>query len=128
MARYESGGARDMVSARRKTRIPERGDIMWVSLDPTRGHEQAGRRPVIVLSESEFNRTCGMMLIIPITSKHKGYSNEVPIVTEKISGAALTSQLRAIDWKSRRAELIDTCPPEMLHDIQDICTTYISGE
>ena len=116
-----------MVSRGKKT-IPDCGDILWVTLDPTRGHEQAGRRPVLILSKSEFSRACGMALIVPITSKHKGYSNEVPISTKKISGAALTSQLRAIDWKSRRAEFIGTCPLETLREIQDICTTYISGE
>ncbi|KKW19964.1 MAG: PpGpp-regulated growth inhibitor ChpA/MazF [Parcubacteria group bacterium GW2011_GWA2_51_10] len=116
-----------MVS-RVKTIPPDRGDIMWITLDPTRGHEQAGRRPAVVLSKREFNRACGIALIIPITSKHKGYSNEVPIATKKIKGSALTSHLRAIDWKSRHAEFIDTCPREALREIQDMCAVYISGE
>lgn len=108
--------------------FPERGDIVWITLDPTRGHEQEGRRPAIVLSKSEFNRACGLALVVPITSKHKGYSNEVPIVTKKIQGAALTSHLRAIDWRARRAEFIDACPRDALREIQDMCALYISGE
>ena len=69
-----------------------------------------------------------MALIVPITSKHKGYSNEVPIAAKKITGAALTSHLRAIDWKARRAEFIDACPPKALREIQEMCAMYISGE
>lgn len=111
-----------------KKATPERGDIVWIRLDPTRGHEQAGRRPVVVVSTSEFNRACGLALIVPVTSKHKGYSNEVPIITQRISGAALTSHLRAIDWKVRRVEYIDTCPLEALREIQVMCATYISEE
>src|SRR3990167_7024333 len=107
---------------------PERGDIVWITLDPTRGHEQAGRRPAVVLSRGEFNRACGLALVIPVTSKHKGYTNEVPIKTENIQGAELTSHLRAIDWEARRVEFIDHCPSGVLREIQEMCMTYISGD
>ena len=127
MANDEAHRERNMVSRARKT-PPERGDIVWISLDPVRGHEQAGKRPAVVLSKAEFNRVCSVALVVPVTSKHKGYSNEVPIATSKIRGAALTSHLRAIDWKARRAEFVDTCPPDALRDIQDMCALYISGE
>lgn len=116
-----------MVAPSKKV-APERGDIVWITLDPTRGHEQSARRPVLVVSTGEFNRACGLALIVPITSKHKGYSNEVPITTATISGAALTSHLRAIDWKERCAERIDACPLETLREIQEMCATYISEE
>jgi mRNA interferase MazF len=58
---------------------PERGDIAWLSFDPQAGHEQAGRRPALVISPSEYNRRTGLMLVCPITNKVKGYLFEVPI-------------------------------------------------
>ena len=127
MAHHEARWERGMVGTVKKT-MPKRGDIVWITLDPTRGHEQAGRRPAVVLSTHEFNRTCGLALIVPVTSKDKGYTNEVPVITENIHGAALTSHLRAIDWNERRVEFIDHCPGAALREIQEMCTTYISGE
>ena len=127
MGRDEAYWQRNMVS-HRGTRPPERSDIVWITLDPARGHEQAGRRPVVVLSSTAFNRACGLALVVPVTSKHKGYSNEVLITTKEITGAVLTSHIRAIDWKARRTEYIDTCPREALREIQAMCATYISGD
>jgi mRNA-degrading endonuclease toxin of MazEF toxin-antitoxin module len=46
----------------------ERGDIYLVSLDPTRGHEQQGRRPVLVVSPDAFNRLTKVPVVVPITT------------------------------------------------------------
>jgi mRNA interferase MazF len=48
---------------------PARGEVWLADLDPTRGHEQAGRRPVLVVSEDPFNRSrAGLVVVLPITS------------------------------------------------------------
>lgn len=107
---------------------PERGDIVWISLDPARGHEQAGRRPAIVLSKRAFNKATGLALMVPITSRHKGYTNEVPIMTQTITGAVLSAHLRAVDWNARGIECIGQCPHETLREIREVCATYIAGE
>lgn len=55
------------------TKSPSRGEIWWVNLDPTRGHEQAGRRPSLVVSANELNHgAAGLVVVLPITSKPKG--------------------------------------------------------
>ncbi|MFQ5652369.1 MAG: type II toxin-antitoxin system PemK/MazF family toxin [bacterium] len=60
--------------------VPARGDIWLADLNPTRGHEQAGRRPVLVISEDMFNRgPAGLIIILPVTSTHRGIPSHVPV-------------------------------------------------
>ena len=66
-----------------KDYIPERADVVWLDFSPQAGHEQAGRRPALVLSPFSYNQN-GMALVCPITSKIKGYPFEVIIKTDKI--------------------------------------------
>lgn len=85
--------------------VPERGDIAWINLNPQKGHEQAGRRPVLILSPSSYNRKVGLAILCPITSKIKNYPFEVQISEElKVSGAVLSDQVKSLDWKARDVE------------------------
>lgn len=87
--------------------VPDRGDVIWLNLDPTLGHEQAGRRPVVVLSPALYNRRSGLALAAAVTSKVKAYPFEVPIPAGmSISGVILADHVRSMDWQSRRAEFI----------------------
>ena len=89
--------------------IPERGDIVWVNFNPQAGHEQAGRRPALVLSPSAYNARVGLAIMCPITNQIKGYPFEVVIPAGVgVSGAVLSDQVKSLDWRSRNAELI--CP------------------
>jgi mRNA interferase MazF len=59
---------------------PSRGDIWHVDLDPTRGHEQGGVRPALVVSIDRFNRgPVNLVFVVPMTTKAKGISSHVPI-------------------------------------------------
>ena len=88
---------------------PERGDVVWVSLSPTEGHEQMGRRPALVLSPSAYNARVGMAVMCPITSQVKGYPFEVALSDGlPVSGVALADQVRCIDWRARGAEFACT--------------------
>lgn len=62
--------------------IPKRGDLIWLDFDPQAGHEQAGRRPAIVLSELEFNEITGFAVVCHITSQAKDYPFEVTLPEE----------------------------------------------
>lgn len=53
--------------------VPERGDIVWLDFDPVLGHEQGGHRPALVISPLAYNKTVGLMLCCPMTTKIKGY-------------------------------------------------------
>jgi mRNA interferase MazF len=85
--------------------IPERGDVVWINLDPQTGHEQAGFRPVLVLSPAAYNEKVGLMLCCPITNQAKGYPFEVQIRDNpKVSGVILSDQVKSLDWKARGAK------------------------
>ncbi len=86
---------------------PQRGDIVWLSFSPQAGHEQAGRRPGLVLSPAKYNGKVGLMLACPITSRAKGYPFEVEIPAgASVSGVILSDQLRSLDWRERHAEYV----------------------
>lgn len=93
------------------TYVPERGDVVWITLNPQAGHEQAGRRPALILSPAIYNGKVGLAIMCPITSQIKGYPFEVLIpVGLAVSGAVLADQVKSLDWQARRAELICTLP------------------
>src|SRR5438067_4938950 len=84
--------------------VPERGDVVWLAFDPQAGHEQAGRRPAIVLSPAVYNGRSGLALCCPITSQVKGYPFEVAIPPGlSIAGVILADQVKSLDWRARRA-------------------------
>jgi len=82
--------------------VPDAGDIVWVNFDPQAGHEQAGHRPAVVLTPSRYNENAGLMLCCPMTTKIKNYSFEV-IISGKPASAALSDQVKSLDWRARKA-------------------------
>ena len=87
--------------------IPDRGDIVWISLNPQAGHEQAGRRPALVISPVQYNRKAGLAVLCPITSQVKGYPFEVLLPAGlSVGGVILSDQVKSLDWQERRAELV----------------------
>ena len=84
---------------------------MKIAFDPQSGHEQAGWRPALVISPKLYNATSSVALLCPITTRAKGYPFEVVLPPElPIDGAVLVDQLRAVDWRGRRAQLIARAP------------------
>jgi mRNA interferase MazF len=93
--------------------VPERGDIVWITMDPTVGHEQSGRRPALVLSPAAYNGKVGLAILCPITSQVKGYPFEVPVPEGlPVDGVVLADQAKSLDWRARGAELLCTLPQE----------------
>ena len=91
--------------------IPERGDIVWLTFTPQMGHEQAGRRPALVLSPRAYNGKVGLAIFCPITSQIKGYPFEVAVPQGlTVSGVILSDQVKSLDWMARKAELICKLP------------------
>ena len=101
---------------------------MWISLNPQAGHEQAGRRPALVLSPSAYNRKVGLALMCPITNQIKGYPFEVVIPQGlPVSGAILADQVKSLDWRMRRAERIGTLPEETIVEVLAKLATLLPG-
>jgi mRNA interferase MazF len=100
-----------------KRYVPERGDVVWLQFDPQAGHEQAGKRPALVLSPSAYNGRVGLALLCPITSQRKGYPFEVPLpIGLKVQGVVLADQVKSLDWRFRRAERVDIVPHAVLDE------------
>ena len=100
--------------SRKAVYIPERGDAVWIDLDPQAGHEQAGRRPALVLSPSAYNGRVGLALFCPITNQAKGYPFEVPIADGcPVTGVVGADQVKSLDWRARRATLIGKLPADI---------------
>lgn len=91
--------------------VPERGDVVWITMNPQAGHEQAGRRPAVVLSPAQYNGKVGLAILCPITSQVKGYPFEVPIpVGLAVAGVILADQVKSWDWQARSAEFACVLP------------------
>jgi mRNA interferase MazF len=91
--------------------VPDRGDAVWLTFDPPAGHEQAGRRPAVVISPRAYNAKVGLALLWPVTSQIKGYPFEVRIPEGlPLSGAILADQVKSLDWRARSARRICELP------------------
>ncbi|MBI5447044.1 MAG: type II toxin-antitoxin system PemK/MazF family toxin [Deltaproteobacteria bacterium] len=79
---------------------PSRADIWFVDLNPTRGHEQAGHRPALVVSVDPFNEgPSGLVVLLPITSKAKRVPFHVPLVPPE-GGLSQPSFIKCEDIRS----------------------------
>ena len=108
-------------------KVPQRGDIVWLSMNPQAGHEQAGRRPALVLSPGSYNAKVGLAILCPITSRVKGYPFEVPIPDGlPLDGAILSDQAKSLDWKARKAEFICRLPSESTVEVLQKLGTLLS--
>ncbi len=98
--------------------VPERGDIVWISFNPQAGHEQAGRRPAVVLSPKAYNQKVGLAIFCPITSRIKGYPFEVKLpLKATVTGVVLSDQVKSLDWRIRKAEFISSLPPATIDEV-----------
>jgi mRNA interferase MazF len=107
--------------------VPDRGDCLWISLDPQAGHEQAGRRPAVVLSPATYNGKVGLAIVSPVTTQVKGYPYEVLIPPGlSVSGAILSDQTKSLDWKARRAELACKLPASVTSEVLKKLSTLLT--
>lgn len=86
------------------TYVPDEGDIVWLNFTPQSGHEQAGRRPAVVLSPKAYNQRSGLLVCVPVTHQIKGYPFEVVLSGHGATGVALADQVKSLDWQARQAE------------------------
>lgn len=108
--------------------VPERGEIIWLTFTPQAGHEQAGRRPALVLSPAAYNGKVGLALLCPITRQGKGYPFEVALPSGlRIEGVILADQVKSLDWRAREAELVGRVPPATLDEVTQKVLTLLGS-
>lgn len=98
--------------------IPAQGDVISIDFDPQSGHEQAGRRPALVLSTSAYNDSTGLAVMCPITKRAKGYNFEVPVPPgQDVYGVILADQVKCLDWTTRDTTYICSLPISVLKEV-----------
>lgn len=106
---------------------PNVGDIVIVDFNPQAGHEQAGKRPALVLSPKQFNRSTGFAWLCPVTSQAKGYPFEVEIAgSRKTGGVILADQMKSLDWAARNLHKVDAVSAACVKEVKTLIATILS--
>lgn len=106
--------------------VPDRGDVIWISFNPQAGHEQAGRRPALVISPAAYNRKVGLAIFCPITSRVKGYPFEVSLPDGgKTHGVVLSDQVKSLDWRARDVEFLDRSLSKTTEEVLQKLSTLV---
>lgn len=88
--------------------VPKQKDIVLIDFNPTRGHEQGGYRPAVVISTDIFNKFTKMIMVCPITTNTKEFPTHYTLKeTKKVKGAVLCEHIRSIDYEERKAKYIE---------------------
>ena len=100
----------------------KRGDIYLVSLDPTKGHEQQGTRPVLVVSPDRFNTLTRVPIVVPITSggafaRTAGFAVSLDGSGTRTVGVVRCDQPRPVDLAARRGRKLESVPQSVLDDV-----------
>ena len=101
--------------------IPKQGDICYMDFTPTKGHEQSGLRPAVVISKDNFNKYTNIAIICPITTNIKKFPTHYELInTKKVEGAVLCEHIRSIDFNARKLSFVEKIDKEELGEIIDI--------
>ena len=97
--------------------VPDRGDVIWLDFDPTKGTEIQKARPALILSPKPFNAKVRLALVAPITSTVRGHGFEVSIIGKVVSGVVLCQQLRSVDYGARNIKLAEKAPKPVVEEV-----------
>src|SRR5256885_1002787 len=112
-----------------KSYVPERGDIVWIHLDPQAGREQAGHRTCLVLSPAIYNGKTGLAILCPITNQRKGFPFEVPLPPDiTTTGVVLADHIKSLDWRVRKARFRERIPGHLVQEVIDTTVTLLEPE
>ena len=114
MAQQQAGGSR--------TPLMKRGDIWLVGLDPAEGHEQKGRRPVLIVSPEAFNRVTKAPVVLPITSggnfaRTAGFAVPLTGAGTKTTGVVRCDRPRALDLGARGGKKLESVPSAIMDEV-----------
>ena len=88
--------------------IPKQGDIVYLDFNPTKGHEQRGFRPAIVVSKDVFNENTNMVMVCPISTNTKEFPTHYCLEdSKKIKGSVFCEHIRSIDFEIRNLQFVE---------------------
>ncbi|HVT24987.1 MAG TPA: type II toxin-antitoxin system PemK/MazF family toxin [Rhizomicrobium sp.] len=107
--------------------LPERGSIVWLEFSPHAGHEQAGRRPAIVLTPRAYHELTHKAVVCPITSRERGWPMEVKLPAGlPVSGVVLVDEIRSVDRDARHMKVAGAAPQDVLDEIDAKLAPFLS--
>jgi mRNA interferase MazF len=108
--------------------VPDAGDLIWTDFDPSRGREQAGRRPAVVVSSAAFAQNTGLAIVCPITSRVRPFPTSVVLPSNlPIAGEILTSHIRSIDTMARPIRYAGAAvPPDIAQLIRAKLNAFVT--
>ncbi|MBR3898618.1 MAG: type II toxin-antitoxin system PemK/MazF family toxin [Bacilli bacterium] len=107
---------------------PKQGDIVYINFNPTKGHEQKGKRTAIIISNNIFNINTKMIIVCPITSNDKYFPTHYKLEnTEKIKGSVLCEHIRSIDYEERKIKFIEKASENDLLSVITLTNACIEG-
>ncbi len=109
-----------------KVYVPKKGDFIAVTFDPQSGHEQKGRRPALVVSNTLFNEQTGLAMVCPLTTTDRGYPFHVAVIRNPdVRGFVMVEQVKSIDYRARQAKLIGKASDDLLDEVLSILDACI---
>ena len=109
-----------------KAFIPKKGDFIALTFNPQSGHEQKGRRPALVVSNTLFNEQTGLAIVCPLTTTDRVYPFHVNVIDNpRIKGFVMTEQVKSVDYHARQAKLIGKASTELLDEVLSILDACI---
>jgi len=107
----------------------KQGDIIWVDFDPTKGREQAGHRPALVISQTQFNKKRDMVFVCPITSSTRSLRFRVLLDDRtQTQGDIICEQVRVIDLLARQCKVVEPLPKDLLVKVLEAVSVIIALE
>lgn len=104
-----------------KKYVPKQGDIVFLDFTPTKGHEQKGYRPAVVISNDVFNLNTKMVILCPITSNVKEFPTHYLFKkSQNIKGSVLCEHIRSIDYEIRNLKFVEKAEKEDFQNIMDL--------
>jgi len=109
--------------------VPMKGDFISLTFDPQSGHEQKGRRPALVVSNTLFNQKTGLAVACPVTNTDRPIPFHVQVPDScVVTGFIMADQVKSLDFNARRAMYIDKAPSQLLDEVLAILDAIIYGE
>jgi len=107
----------------------KQGDIIWVDFDPTKGREQAGYRPAVVISQTAYNQKRKLVFICPITNSTRPLRFRVLLDDRtQTQGDVICEQVRVIDLLVRKCKVVEQLPQDLLKQVLKAVALIISLE
>ena len=104
----------------------KQGTIIKINFNPQAGHEQAGYRPAVVISNDIFNDKTKLSIVCPITNTNNHFPMHIPLDNRtKTTGVILCEHIKALDLNSRTYQVIEDLPKDILENVIDIVYSEI---